>query len=126
MDRGHSHVAGGSSISCVCGVCGRRFFRKGNDVSSSLSFSTPGGVERKDPRRSRTWRDWVIVMTTHCDQHLPPMPATVVRDVENEGRRRTEENLRMSEARRSEESHVEGDGRHTVGEWKEMVRWRGK
>lgn len=126
MTRGHSHVAGGSSVSCVCKVCGRRFFRRGNDISSSLSFSTPGGVEREDPRRSRTWRDWIIVMTNHCDQHIPPMPAAVARDLEMESRRRSDENLRLSRVRKIEESHVEGEGTHTIEEWREMARWRGR
>ena len=111
-------------MTCFCKVCGRRFFRDGNDVYSSLSYSTPGGIERDDPGKSRTWRDWVIVMTTHCDMHLPPMPIAVTRDLEKENERRSGENFRLMKISQSEVDHVEGDGRKTIAEWKEMARWK--
>jgi len=122
----HEHLAGASSISCVCRECGKRFFRRGNDVAASLSFSSPGGTPVIDPRRSRTWRDWAMAMLTHCDGHLPPMPVAVSRDLARERRRRNDENIRLSRVSRSEESHVEGEGTRTLDEWKELARGMGR
>ena len=126
MMRDHSHEhAGNSLVSCVCRICGKRFYRNGDEVSASLSFSSPGCSDREDPSKSRTWREWVISKTNHCDEHLPRVPRAVLNDVAREGRRRTEENVHLMVSKREDESRAEGDGLRTIDEWKEMARWRG-
>jgi len=91
-----------------------------------MSFSSPGFMSRKDPSKSRTWKEWTMAMMNHCDEHLPPIPRAVIMDISKENRRRSEENARLSRTSAEDESRVEGDGLHTIEEWKEIVRWRGK
>lgn len=76
----------------VCGVCkncNRTFYRDGDLMTFSTSYSTPS-FNNSDLSidNVKTYIDWLIFSSNYCDECLPPRPKEVDEDIKIENQRR--------------------------------------
>jgi len=75
-------------VACVCRVCGRRFHRRADHMSVSVSNSSSTKAAGKLVHALRTRADYVLAMGELCDEHLPDPPRSVIIDSLREAERR--------------------------------------
>lgn len=84
-----SHASVGKVIG-VCPTCGESFIRDVDSLTVSLSYARVGAPNPDaDPRKARSYPQWVASAGNYCDKCMPPIPKPVVQDMVREQQLRT-------------------------------------
>lgn len=86
----HSHPTK-PLVAGFCQNCKKIFYRDGDLMTFSTSYSTPSNSLVLSLDDVKTYRDWLMFASNFCDNCLPPRPSAVEEDILRENQRKQED-----------------------------------
>jgi len=80
-----------SLVAGFCKNCGQIFYRDGDLMIFSTSYSTPSFKTSIDLENVQNYREWLLFASDLCDNCLPPIPNVVIKDIQEENKRKSED-----------------------------------